>query len=533
MESQFASHRRRPWTLLFGAAGAGILVVVVLLSLLGVYFGCRIEVPKAHLAILIKKTGNELANGQEIAPSEEYKGLQKELLSEGRYFKNPYHWDWDVVPQIEIPEGKLGVRIRLYGDNLPYGEILATKETQKGIIPGVLRPGRHAINAELQGANAFPRDKGTFLEQVELHEPVVIPAGFKGVVTNLSGPMPADPNSLLVDNGSRGVQQEILSAGTYYRNPYLKRINLVDCRSQRFNLSEGGEMGFPSKDGFWVTLDGVIEFRVKPEEAATVFVTYNDAKNDQAGNAAVDEEIISKVILPNARSFCRLRGSANSGKEFISGATRIKFQKAFQEELAATCDGQGIEIIQALITRINPPQQIADPVRKRQISLQEEEQYQKEILQQASEVELAKEKALILQKQALVKIQQEVVKVVTEAEQKQEVALIEAEQQLAVATLELEAAEDLAAATIARGKAKADVIQFDNEAEAAGWKKAVEAFNGDGAEFARWVLLKKLAPAFKQMMVNTADSPLMEIFQQYQDPPASPAAPAVPVGGAE
>ena len=88
-----------------------------------------------------------------------------------------------------------------------------------------------------------------------MHSPVTIPAGYKGVVTNPSGPMPVDPNQLLVEDGFRSVQKSTLDEGTYYMNPYTYRIELIDCRSQRFNLSEGFDMGFPSKDGFWVSLD--------------------------------------------------------------------------------------------------------------------------------------------------------------------------------------------------------------------------------------------------------------------------------------
>lgn len=84
-----------------------------------------------------------------------------------------------------------------------------------------------------------------------------------------------------------------------------------------------------------------------------------------------------------------------------------------------------------------------------------------------------------------------------------------------VAEFELLAAKDQAEAISARGKAAAEVIAFENEAEAAGWKKTVEAYDGSGDEFARWVMLKKRAPSYRQMMINTADSPLMEIFEEY------------------
>jgi regulator of protease activity HflC (stomatin/prohibitin superfamily) len=274
-------------------------------------------------------------------------------------------------------------------------------------------------------------------------------------------------------------------------------------------------MGFPSKDGFWVVLDGIIEFRVMPERAAEVYVVYNEILNDEAGTR-IDEEVTKKVVLPNARSFCRLRGSDHSGREFISGDTRTRFQEDFQKELEKNCESQGIEIIQALITKINPPQQIAQPVRDRQIAVEKRKQYGRQLLQQESEKQLAIETEMNLRKTALVEAQKQVIQVTTEAEQAQEIAVIEANKRLRVAELELQAATDLAAATLARGTAEAKVVEFQNEAEAAGWKKAVAAFSGDGDEFARWTMLKKLAPAFRNMMVNTNDSPIMEIFREYQ-----------------
>ncbi len=498
---------------LYVACGLLAIAAVIFLPFF-MYFNCRIEVPRGHIAVLIKKTGKNLTNDQEIAPDDKHKGVQLEVLAEGRHYRNPWNWRWEVVPQVEIPANKLGVRVRLYGDELPYGHLIATAENQKGIIPEPLVPGRYPYNAEFEGQRT--RRFNNFVELIELHDPVIVPAGFKGVVTDLSGPMPEDPNVLLVKAGFRGVQSETATPGTHYVNPYVKRIDLVDCRSKRFDLNTGGEMGFPSKDGFWVTLDGTIEFRIMPDKAAHVFVTYNDSVDDVEGRASVEKEIINKVILPNARSFCRLRGSDHYGKEFISGDTRTQFQQDFQDELARTCESQGIEIIQALITRIRPPQKIAKPVRERQLAAQQQQQYQKQIVQQESEKQLAIETELIKQKQELVEADRKVVRTVTEATREQEVALIQAQQKLRVAELNLEAAADLAAAIKAKGEATAEVIKFENAAEAAGWKRAVEAFSNDGDAYARWVMLRKMAPSYRQMMVNTADSPIMEIFKQYK-----------------
>jgi len=402
-----------------------------------IFLFCRIDVPSGHIAVLTLKTGKDIGNDVELVPESQfgkYKGLQEKVLSEGRYFYNPWHWEWEVVPQVEIPESKLGVRIRLHGDELGYGNLIADSPTQKGIDSNVLRPGRYPLNAIVYAKGSKPDiDRQNYAELVELHEPVEIPAGFKGVVTLLSAPMAENPNSILVESGRRGVQKKTIEPGVYYVNPYVERINLVDCRSQRFDLSTGGEMGFPSRDGFFVTLDGSIQFRVADDRVAEVFVTYNDSANDKGLDARVEQEIIQKIILPNARSICRLKGSNHSGREFILGDKRLEFQQNFQKSLEATCKAQGIEIVQALITRISPPQQIATPVRERQIATQQAEQYKKQMEQQDSEKNLGVEKEMVKRKQALIEIERDVVKVTTEAQRKQEVAIIGANQRMKVA----------------------------------------------------------------------------------------------------
>ena len=225
-----------------------------------------------------------------------------------------------------------------------------------------------------------------YAEIIELHDPVTIPAGYKGLITDLTRRHARrTPIELVSAKGERGVQTTTLEPGTYYLNPYVQEVRLVDCRSQRYNLND---IGFPTKDGFWVSLEAIIEFRVKPEEAATTYILFSEEREGKT----LAEEVITKVILPNARAYTRLRGSNHSGKEFITGDTRVTFQEDFQKTMKSTCDKQGIEIIQALITTIKPPEKIADPVRRRQIALQQEDQYKKEIEQQTAETEIGRAK---------------------------------------------------------------------------------------------------------------------------------------------
>jgi hypothetical protein len=164
-----------------------------------IYEECRIDVPNKFIAVLTHKIGKDLEHGAVLAPSPEYKGVQREVLTEGRYYYNPYAWSWQVVPQVEIPEGKLGVRIRMYGEDLPAGELVATSSDQKGIDPKVLNPGRYPLNAVVvvdpKNPSASNPTRDNYAEIIELHDPVTIPAGYKGLIAELSAPRPKNKDA--------------------------------------------------------------------------------------------------------------------------------------------------------------------------------------------------------------------------------------------------------------------------------------------------------------------------------------------------
>ncbi len=501
---------------LFRLMGLAALVASPL-ALLVAYNACKVEVGTGEQVVLIRKAGLDLLPEMELAPPRKdgrsyYKGVQTEgphggVLTEGRYFYNPVDWAWEIGKQFEVPNGKLGIRVALVGERLPRGLILA-EPGQKGILREVLKPGRYPYNP--------------YAEQIELHEPATVPSGFRGVVTLLAGRPPRDPNVFLVADGERGVQTKALEPGTYYLNPYETRVSLVDCRSKRFNLGEGSAMDFLSSDGFPVTLDGAVEFRVFPERAAEVFVKYNEEDNGDA----IDGEIIAKVITPESRSLCRTGGSKLSGGQFISGTDREVFQRNLVTSLEANCKKQGIEILAVAITRVEPPQDIAEPVRAREVAKQQLAQFIQEKLQQLSEAQLQVQVYLADQKRKLVEAEQGVIEQTTRAEQDNSVAVTLAEQKLKVTQTQLDVAKDQASAIVAKAQAEADVIRFNIRADLAGLGARVAAFNGDGLALAQNILVSKLAPGFRSILTNS-DGPLMELFGQFVGPNGGKARPSV------
>ena len=66
-----------------------LILAAVLFLPVWFWFFCRIEPGPGEIAVLIRKTGKELPSGQILALEKGQKGIQLEVLAEGRYFKNP------------------------------------------------------------------------------------------------------------------------------------------------------------------------------------------------------------------------------------------------------------------------------------------------------------------------------------------------------------------------------------------------------------------------------------------------------------
>ncbi|MCA9521905.1 MAG: hypothetical protein KC609_13065, partial [Myxococcales bacterium] len=128
----------RMWALIGGVLFLALFVTIFIAS-------GFVSVPDGKALVVIKKTGDDLPPGAVIATSSSQKGIQLNLQPEGWHFFNPYSWDTRIVNKLEVPEGKLGVLIRLFGKQPDPTRVVAGPG-EKGVVEKVLLPGRHMIN---------------------------------------------------------------------------------------------------------------------------------------------------------------------------------------------------------------------------------------------------------------------------------------------------------------------------------------------------------------------------------------------------
>ncbi|NOT52731.1 MAG: flotillin family protein [Chitinophagaceae bacterium] len=232
------------WSLIIGIP---LFLLLFYKFILRVFFGLVI-VPEDKIGLVTKKFvlfgHQELPEGRIIATKGEA-GFQAQTLPPGVYF---WKWIWQYSitfqPFIVIPTGKIGLILAKDGAELEVGRILARKVDcdsfqdaqaflnnggRKGRQTAIIAPGSYRIN--------------TLLFEIELTDMTFIPDNAVGVMTTLEGrPLDEgqiagkiieghnkfqDVDKFLSSEGLKGLQEQVILAGSYFLNPWFAKLEMV------------------------------------------------------------------------------------------------------------------------------------------------------------------------------------------------------------------------------------------------------------------------------------------------------------------
>ena len=435
------------------------------------YYSLMVNVGPGQVAIVMEYRGESVApeNGF-IAVNPGQMGIQLKVWREGLHFVNPVFTRVEIVPIVQIPENSVGYVIRKYGKDLPLGRVVAG-DGEKGVLDVSLKPG------------FYPEYSNNYAYEVVITEAIQVPPGHVGVVTNLAGPLPTVPNQFLSEAGERGVQKQYLTPGTYFLNPYVQRVDLVNIQSRRTDISD---VSFPSFDGFPVSLNCSVEWYIPEENAPLAFVKFGE-----------ETEVENKIIFPSVLNFSRIIGSSQEATTFISGETRQKFGEDLQHAIANAIHSVSVEIKETGVRTILPPEEVLAILQDRELAVQQQQQYLQEITQNAEQLKLQVQRTKAEKEKDIVDKNTELLKALLDIQRAQDVAVLEAQRELDAARIELEAARNVADATRTMARAEADAMLMTFKAEASAQAAAVSAFGegGKAAEgYARYMMTKTLAP---------------------------------------
>ncbi|MFM2290247.1 MAG: hypothetical protein RIS29_60 [Bacteroidota bacterium] len=226
-----------------------IIVCLVLYKVILRFLFGMVIVPEDRIGLVTKKfvlfgADKSLPDGRIIATKGEA-GFQAKTLAPGLYF-GMWFWQYDVAmePFTIIPEGKIGLVLSKDGEPIPTGNILAHfvecddfQDADKFLLNGGQRGRQTAyITAGSYRIN-------TMLFQVSITDMVRIQESRVGIITTLDGqPIEAGQiagkmidghnnyqnfDAFLENGGNRGLQPQVILAGSYNLNPWAVQIEEI------------------------------------------------------------------------------------------------------------------------------------------------------------------------------------------------------------------------------------------------------------------------------------------------------------------
>lgn len=480
-------------SLLMGWGWLPLLIIALVLYkwVLRFLFGMVI-VPQDRIGLVTKKyvlmgPDRELPDGRIIATKGEA-GYQAKTLAPGLYW---FMWPWQYGVQMEpftvIPEGKIGLILANDGAELPTGNILArrvecdnfqdterflTASGQKGRQTALLTPGTYRIN--------------TFAFTITISPMTDVKENMVGIVTTLDGaPLQAGQiagrqveghnnfqniDAFLQNGGNRGLQPQVVLAGSYYINPWAVQIEQIPMTTVPIGhvgvvisyIGEDGEdlTGDTFKHGnivrkgyrgVWMEPLGpgkypVNTYTMKVEGVPTTNLVLNWA-NARSESHELDRNLstitvrskdgfpfnldvaqiihipaneapkviarfgsmnnlVSQVLEPTIGNY--FRNSAQDSDVIAFLSTRKERQEAAREHIKQVLEIYNVSAVDTLIGDIVPPDSLMKTLTDRKIAQEEEKTYETQRMAQEKRQGMERETALADIQREVVKAQQSV-----------------------------------------------------------------------------------------------------------------------------
>ena len=465
--------------------------IILYRFILRVFFG-MVMVPENRIGLVTKKfvvsgANRALPDGRIIATRGEA-GFQAKTLAPGLYWRMwPWQYAVDMVGFTVIPEGKIGLLLSKDGLEIPTGRILARKvdcdnfqDAQKFLDNGGQRGRQTAfMTAGSYRINSLLFDV-SIVDQLIIHENKV------GVVTTLDGePITQgqiagiqvsghnnfqDIDKFMNNGGNRGLQPQVILAGSYYINPWAVQIEEIpmtdvpignvgvvisyvgedgkDLTGENFkhgNIVDKGYRGvwmqplgpgkyplntYTMKMELVPTTNLVLNWANARSEAhnldkhlSTITVRSRDGFPFNLDVAQIIHvpaneapkviarfgsmyNLVSQVLEPTIGNY--FRNSAQDSDVIAFLTTRKERQESAKEHIRKVLDEYNVNAVDTLIGDIVPPEALMKTLTDRKIAQEEEKTFETQRMTQEKRQGMEKETAIADMQREIVKAQQSV-----------------------------------------------------------------------------------------------------------------------------
>lgn len=449
-------------------------------------------IPKGKIGLLTAKDGKQLPTGSILARHVEcdnyqdtrafltnggQRGKQVGYLNNGVYRINTYLFEIFLADITYIEDGMVGVVTALDGTPLEIGSIAGSvveghnnfQDFDKFLANG----GQRGLQIQVIQAGSYSLNPWAI--EVEKKEMTQIPIGHVGVVISYVGPEGEDTtgdgfkHGNIVKKGQKGVWNSPLDPGKYAINPYTQKIEIVPTTNLVLNWANARNESH--------NLDkNLSTITVRSQDGFPFNLDVSQIIHIPSTEApkviarfGSMQNLVSQVLEPTIGNY--FRNSAQDSDVIAFLSTRQQRQNAAKEKISQVLEEYNVHAVDTLIGDITPPDSLMKTLTDRKIAQEEEVTFETQRKAQDKRKTLESAKALADMQGQMVSAQQSV-----EISQREAEAAVKKSEGEAQA-LKLKAAAQAEAKKL-NAEAEAKQIELTGTAEAA----KIEAIGKSTAE---------------------------------------------------
>ncbi len=386
-------------------------------------------IPEGKIGLVLSKDGKEIPTGRILArkvASDNFqdatafldnggqKGRQSAFITTGSYRINTFLFEIIVADQVKIYENMIGIVTALDGEPIPIGQIagkyIEGHNNFQDFDEFLDKGGNRGLQPQVMLAGSYYIN--TWGIQIEQNPMTDVPIGYVGVVISYIGEDGKDvtgdtfKHGNIVSKGQRGVWMEPLGPGKYALNKYTTKLEAVPTTNLVLNWANARSESHDLDKNL-----STITVRSKdgfPFNLDVAQIIHVPANEAPKVIARFGSmtNLVSQVLEPTIGNYFRNSAQDSDVISFLS--TRKERQESAKNHIREVLDEYNVNAVDTLIGDIVPPDSLMKTLTDRKIAEEEQKTYQTQKMAQEQRQGVEKETAIADMQKEIVKASQSV-----------------------------------------------------------------------------------------------------------------------------
>lgn len=386
-------------------------------------------IPEGKIGLILSKDGKEIPTGRILGrrvDCDNYqdaksfldnggqKGRQTAFITSGSYRINTFIFDISITDQVKIFENMVGIVTALDGDPIPIGQIAGkyvdNHNNFQDFDTFLDHGGNRGLQPQVMLAGSYYIN--TWAVQIEQNPMTDVPIGHVGVVISYIGEDGKDvtgdsfKHGNIVSKGQRGVWMEPLGPGKYALNQYSTKLELVPTTNLVLNWANARSESH--------NLDkNLSTITVRSKDGFPFNLDVSQIIHVPANEApkviarfGSMNNLVSQVLEPTIGNYFRNSAQDSDVISFLS--TRKERQESAKVHIKTVLDEYNVNAVDTLIGDITPPESLMKTLTDRKIAEEEQKTYQTQRMAQEQRQGVEKETAIADMQKEIVRAAQSV-----------------------------------------------------------------------------------------------------------------------------